>query len=92
MNFIIQFLVGGLTGWLMGKALEVEGRVNVVREGHILDVIFGIIGAFIGEHLFFWIVIGKGSTFSSYAMTVLGSITLVGAARLLAARWRRVRS
>jgi uncharacterized membrane protein YeaQ/YmgE (transglycosylase-associated protein family) len=91
MNFIVQFLVGGLTGWLTGKVLEVEGRVNVVREGHVLDTIYGIIGAFIGKHLFFWVVIGKGSTFSSYAMTVLGSITLVGAARLLAERWRRVR-
>jgi uncharacterized membrane protein YeaQ/YmgE (transglycosylase-associated protein family) len=92
MNVIVRIIVGGLTGWLTGKAVEVEGRINVVREGHAIDTIYGIIGAMIGEYLFFWIVIGQGNALSSYATAVLGSITLVGAARLLAARWHRVRS
>ena len=92
MNVIIRIIVGALTGWLTGKAVEVEGRINVVREGHAIDTIYGIIGAMIGEYLFFWIVIGQGNALSSYATAVLGSITLVGAARLLAARWHRVRS
>lgn len=92
MNVIVLIIVGGLTGWLTGKAVEVEGRKNVVREGHVIDAIYGIIGAMVGEYLFFWIVIGKGNALSSYATAVLGSITLVGAARLLAARWHRVRS
>jgi uncharacterized membrane protein YeaQ/YmgE (transglycosylase-associated protein family) len=92
MNIIVRILVGGLTGWLTGKAVEIEGRVNVVREGHVLDVICGVVGAMVGEYLFFWIVIGKGNAFSDYATMVLGSITVVGAARLLAARWRLARS
>jgi uncharacterized membrane protein YeaQ/YmgE (transglycosylase-associated protein family) len=92
MNVIVRIIVGGLTGWLTGKAVEVEGRINVVIEGHAIDTIYGIIGAMIGEYLFFWIVIGQGNALSSYATAVLGSITLVGAARLLAARWHRVRS
>jgi uncharacterized membrane protein YeaQ/YmgE (transglycosylase-associated protein family) len=92
MNVIVLIVVGALTGWLTGKAVEVEGRINVVREGHVTDVIYGIIGALIGEYLFFWIVIGQGNAFSSFATAVLGSITLVGAARLLAGRWHRVRS
>jgi uncharacterized membrane protein YeaQ/YmgE (transglycosylase-associated protein family) len=91
-NIIVQVLVGGLTGWLTGKAVEVEGRLKVVREGHVFDIIYGIIGAMIGEYLFFWMVMGKGDTFSSFATTVLGSITLVGVARLIAARWRLARS
>jgi uncharacterized membrane protein YeaQ/YmgE (transglycosylase-associated protein family) len=92
MNVIVLIIVGALTGWLTGKAVEVEGRITVVREGHVTDVIYGIIGALIGEYLFFWIVIGQGNAFSSYATAVLGSITLVGATRLLATRWHRVRS
>jgi uncharacterized membrane protein YeaQ/YmgE (transglycosylase-associated protein family) len=91
-NVIIRIIVGGLTGWLTGKAVEVEGRLTVVKESHVIDTIYGIIGAMIGDYLFFWIVIGQGNAFSSYATAVLGSITLVGAARLLAARWHRVRS
>jgi uncharacterized membrane protein YeaQ/YmgE (transglycosylase-associated protein family) len=92
MNVIIRIIVGGLTGWLTGKAVEVEGRINIVKESHVIDVVYGIIGALIGEYLFFWIVIGQGNTLSSYATAILGAITLVGTARLLAARWHRVRS
>jgi uncharacterized membrane protein YeaQ/YmgE (transglycosylase-associated protein family) len=88
MNVIVRILVGGLTGWLTGKAVEIEGRVKVVREGHVLDMIYGIVGAMVGEYLFFWIVIGKGNALSDYATMVLGSVTVVGAARLLVARWR----
>ena len=86
MNVIVLILVGGLTGWLTGKAVEAEGRTIIVREGHVIDVICGIIGALTGEYLFFWLIIGQGNAFSSYATAVLGSITLVGAARLLTAR------
>ena len=85
MNLILRIVVGGLTGWLTGKAVEVEGRITVVREGHVIDAFYGIIGAMLGEYLFFWIVIGQGNALSSYATAILGSITLVGAARLLAA-------
>jgi len=91
-NVIIRIIVGGLTGWLTGKAVEVEGRTIVVKESHVIDAVYGIIGAMLGEYLFFWMVIGQGNTLSSYATAVLGAITLVGAARLLAARWHRVRS
>jgi uncharacterized membrane protein YeaQ/YmgE (transglycosylase-associated protein family) len=91
-NVIIRIIVGALTGWLTGKAVEVEGRINVVKEGHVIDAVYGIIGALLGDYLFFWMVIGQGNTLSSYATAVLGAITLVGAARLLAARWHRVRS
>jgi uncharacterized membrane protein YeaQ/YmgE (transglycosylase-associated protein family) len=91
MNLVIKVLVGGLAGWLTGKAVEVEGRLNVVREGHVLDTICGIIGALLGEYLFFWIVIGKGSAVSDFATAILGSITLVGAVRLLTGRSRRMR-
>jgi uncharacterized membrane protein YeaQ/YmgE (transglycosylase-associated protein family) len=92
MNVIVRILVGALTGWLTGKALEVTGRVNVVREGHVWDAIYGVVGAMLGEYLFFWIVVGKGNAFSNYATMVLGSVTFVGAARLLIARFRLARS
>jgi uncharacterized membrane protein YeaQ/YmgE (transglycosylase-associated protein family) len=91
-NVIIRIIVGGLTGWLTGKAVEVEGRTIVVKESHVVDTIYGIIGAMLGDYLFFWMVIGQGNALSSYATAVLGAITLVGAARLLAARWHRVNS
>jgi uncharacterized membrane protein YeaQ/YmgE (transglycosylase-associated protein family) len=94
MDIIVSILVGAFTGWLTGKAAEVEGYRKAERGGHVivLDMVYGIIGAMVGEYLFFWIVIGKGSAFSDYATMVLGAIAVVGAARLLAARLRRLRS
>jgi len=92
MNVLAQIFVGGIAGWLTGKAVEIEGRVHVVKEGHVLDTIFGVVGAMVGKYLFFWIVVGKGDALSDFATTVLGSIALVGAARLIAARWRLARS
>jgi uncharacterized membrane protein YeaQ/YmgE (transglycosylase-associated protein family) len=92
MNVIARIIVGGITGWLTGKLVEIEGRDRVVGEGHGLDMIYGIVGAMVGEYLFFWIVIGKGNAFSDFATTVLGSIALVGVARSLAARWRLIRA
>lgn len=38
-----------------------------------------------GEYLFFWIVSGKGNAMSDFATAVLGSITIAGVARLIAA-------
>jgi uncharacterized membrane protein YeaQ/YmgE (transglycosylase-associated protein family) len=91
MNVIVRILVGGITGWLTGKLVEIEGRDRVVGEGHVLDMIYGIVGAMVGEYLFFWIVIGKGNALSDFATTVLGAIAVVGVARHLAARWRLAR-
>jgi uncharacterized membrane protein YeaQ/YmgE (transglycosylase-associated protein family) len=88
MNIILQIIVGGLTGWLTGKAVEGEGSINAGREGHVLDTIFGIVGALIGERLFFWIVIGKDNSVSDLAMPILGAITVVGVARLVRRRLR----
>ena len=92
MNFIFRIVVGGITGWLTGKLVEIEGREKVVSEGHVLDMIYGIVGGMVGEYLFFWIVVGKGDTLSDFATTILGSITVVGIARSLVARWRRAQS
>ncbi len=92
MNLILKVIVGALTGWLTGKAVETEGRVNVVREGHVLDTIYGIIGALFGEYMFFWIVIGKGNAVSDFATAILGAITLVGGVRLITGRSGRARS
>lgn len=88
MNVIVRILVGALTGWLTGKAVGEEGYGKAVRPGHVklLDTIYGIIGAFFGDHLFFWIVVGQGNSFSSYATIILGSMTFAGAARLIAGR------
>lgn len=89
MNGIFWVLMVGVIGWLTGKLIGEKGYGKVLR-GYAtngLDIVFGIVGASIGGYLFFWAVIGEGSLFSGYATAILGSITLVGVARQVSARF-----
>jgi uncharacterized membrane protein YeaQ/YmgE (transglycosylase-associated protein family) len=89
MNGMSWILAGGVAGWLTGKLIGQKGYGETLMAGYAksLDILFGVLGAFIGGYLFFWIVIGEGSTFSKYATAVLGSIALVGFARQVSARY-----
>jgi uncharacterized membrane protein YeaQ/YmgE (transglycosylase-associated protein family) len=88
MNGMLWIVAGAVAGWLTGKLIGKKGYGEVLFPGYArsLDIFFGIIGASIGGYLFFWIVIGEGSSFSGYATAVLGSITLVGFLRQVTAR------
>jgi uncharacterized membrane protein YeaQ/YmgE (transglycosylase-associated protein family) len=90
MNIAARILLGALSGWLTGKALDGErvGKGQSPGRIQLFDIIYGIIGALMGDYLFFWIVIGRNS-FGNYATAVLGAIALVGAARLVGARVHR---
>jgi uncharacterized membrane protein YeaQ/YmgE (transglycosylase-associated protein family) len=83
MSSILWILVGGITGWLTGKLIGEKGYAKGLSGGYTrsLDIFFGVVGASIGGYLFFWAVIGEGSSFSRYATAVFGSITLVGLVR-----------
>lgn len=87
MNGIFWVVLGGITGWLTGKLIGEKGYGEVLKGGYAggLDIVFGIVGASIGGYLFFWAIIGEGSSFTSYATAVLGSIALVGLVRQISA-------
>ena len=89
MNGIFWVLMVGITGWLTGKLIGEKGYGKVLGRGYAkgLDVVFGIVGASFGGYLFFWAIIGEGTSFSFYATATLGSITLVGVARQVSARF-----
>jgi len=89
MNILVWVLVAGITGWLTGKLIGEKGYGEVLKEGYArgLDIVFGIVGASFGGYLFFWAVIGEGSSFSKYATAILGSVTLVGVVRQVSARY-----
>ena len=88
MSGIFWIFVGGITGWLTGTFMGQQGYGKSLLGGYAksLDVVLGILGASVGGYLFFWAVIGEGSSFSRYATAILGSMTLVGLVRLISAR------
>lgn len=46
MNFIIWLVVGGILGWLASKVMRTDKQ-----QGVILNVVVGIVGAFLGGFL-----------------------------------------
>ena len=88
MTGIIWILVGGTTGWLTGILMGEEGYGETLLGVYArsLDIALGIVGASFGGYLFFWAVIGEGSSFSRNATAILRSVTLVGVVRLISTR------
>ncbi len=86
MNLLLKIIVGGIVGYLTGKPVDAEGSVVIRRKANLADIFLGAIGACFGDYLFFWVIIGKGSFFTDFATTILGSIAFVGAARLVSRR------
>lgn len=77
MNFLIWLIVGGVVGWLASLIMRTDAQ-----QGMLLNVIVGIIGAFIGG----WVIspmVGVGTINDGIS---IGSIlvSLVGAVILLA--------
>lgn len=83
MNIIIWLLVGGLIGWLASIFM---GNNN--RQGILLNVIVGILGAFLGgwllSGLFGSSTINQGDlSLSSILVSLLGAIILLAIVRLV---------
>jgi uncharacterized membrane protein YeaQ/YmgE (transglycosylase-associated protein family) len=78
MNFIIWLIVGGLVGWVASMIM----RTNA-QQGMILNVIVGIVGAFLGG-FFLAPMFGTG-TINTNDFSVAGlGVSLLGAVILLA--------
>jgi uncharacterized membrane protein YeaQ/YmgE (transglycosylase-associated protein family) len=78
MNFIVWLIIGGLIGWVASLIMKTDAQ-----QGMILNIVVGIVGAFLGG----WLIsplVGVGTinqnNFSIPAMLV----SLVGAVLLLA--------
>jgi uncharacterized membrane protein YeaQ/YmgE (transglycosylase-associated protein family) len=78
MNFIIWLVVGGLIGWVASMIMRTDAQ-----QGIILNVVVGIVGAFLGGFLLAPLL-GTGTINSSdFSIAGLG-VSLLGAVILLA--------
>jgi uncharacterized membrane protein YeaQ/YmgE (transglycosylase-associated protein family) len=78
MGFLIWLIIGGIVGWLASLIMRTDGQ-----QGILLNVVVGIVGAFLGG----WLIsplVGVG-TINSGSISI-GSIvvSLIGAVILLA--------
>ena len=75
MNFIIWLIVGGIVGWLASLLMRTDGQ-----QGILLNIVVGIVGAFLGGLLFRMFGASGVTGFNLWSLVV----ALVGAVVLLA--------
>ena len=83
MNFIIWLLVGGVIGWIASMIMGTNSR-----QGIILNVVVGIVGAFLGgfflSGLFGTSTINQGNfSLSGMLVSLLGAMILLAIVKLL---------
>jgi uncharacterized membrane protein YeaQ/YmgE (transglycosylase-associated protein family) len=89
MSVMVPILVGGFTGWLTGKLIGDKGYGKPLVGGYVrsLDVLIGLVGASFAGYLLFSALIREASSFATYGAAILGSMILVGACRLISAKY-----
>lgn len=77
MGIILWLIMGGIVGWLASVIMGTDGR-----QGIILNVVVGIVGAMIGGWFIGPIVgadtINEGITLMSFVVSLIGAVLLLG--------------
>ena len=79
MGLIIWLIVGGVVGWLASIIMRTDGQ-----QGIVLNVVVGIVGAFLGGLIF-----GRGEinnaglTLSTFLVSLVGAIILLAIVNLV---------
>lgn len=88
MGWLAWLIVGAIAGWLASIVMKTSGR-----QGLLMDIIVGIVGAFIGGFLFnqFGTAGVTGFNIWSIFVAFTGAVVLLGVIRLLNGRGRLFR-
>ena len=81
MNFLIWLIVGGVVGWLASLVMRTDAQ-----QGILLNIVVGIVGAFIGG----WVIspmvgiatINEGISIGSILVSLVGAIILLAIVNL----------
>ena len=81
MGFLVWLIVGGVVGWLASLIMKTDGQ-----QGILLNVVVGIVGAFIGG----WVIsplvgvatINEGISIASVIVSLIGAVILLAIVNL----------
>ena len=81
MGIIIWLIIGGIIGWLASMVMKTDGQ-----QGILLNIVVGIVGAFIGGWLIGPLVgagsINDGFSVMSFIVSLIGAIILLAIVNL----------
>lgn len=78
MGLIIWLIVGGVIGWLASLVMRTDAQ-----QGILLNIVVGIVGAFIGGLIFSGGSINTTITLSSFIVSLVGAIILLAIVNLV---------
>jgi uncharacterized membrane protein YeaQ/YmgE (transglycosylase-associated protein family) len=81
MQIVVFLAAGGLAGWVAGMIVRGAGR-----QGLVLNVVVGILGAFIGGWLFGSVGLGGGGLGAMFLTATFGAVILLAVLRVLMRR------
>jgi uncharacterized membrane protein YeaQ/YmgE (transglycosylase-associated protein family) len=77
MGLIIWLVVGGIVGWLASMLMRTDAQ-----QGILLNIVVGIVGAFIGGLIFNRGDINDTITLTSFLVSLVGAVILLGVINL----------
>ena len=78
MGFILWLIVGGIVGWLASLVMRTDGQ-----QGILLNVVVGIVGAFVGGLIFNRGTINEAPlNLTSFLVSLVGAIILLAIVNL----------
>jgi len=77
MGIILWLIVGGIVGWLASIVMRTDAQ-----QGILLNIVVGIVGAFLAGLLFGGGSINDGITVGSFLMSLVGAIILLAIVNL----------
>ena len=79
MNFIIWLIIGGILGWLASILMRTDAQ-----QGILLNIVVGIVGAFLAGLVFSGGTINRGDfSLSSLIASFLGAVVLLAIVNLV---------
>ncbi|MBB6124513.1 GlsB/YeaQ/YmgE family stress response membrane protein [Sphingobium subterraneum] len=78
MGLIIWLIIGGVVGWLASIIMRTDAQ-----QGILLNIVVGIVGAFLGGLIFSGGTINQVLTLSSFLVSLVGAIILLAIVNLV---------
>lgn len=77
-GIIVWLVIGGVVGWLASLVMRTDAQ-----QGVLLNIVVGIVGAFIGGLIFSGGSINQGLSVYSFVVSLLGAIILLAVVNLV---------
>lgn len=77
-GIIVWLVIGGVVGWLASLVMRTDAQ-----QGILLNIVVGIVGAFIGGLIFSGGSINQGLSVYSFIVSLLGAIILLAVVNLV---------